>query len=100
MGALNAFFCWFFVVNYLEASNVDLKLLADNKKINAVIMVFTLVFLLLKMLADQNCRIWRISWSDTIFIIGQVCLECAFINAFYEWYRKKVSFLKFTLTEN
>jgi hypothetical protein len=33
-------------------------------------------------------------------IIGQVTMECIFINAFYDWYRRKVSFLKFTLTEN
>ena len=97
---LNGFMSWFFFMNYLEASRVDLRLLSDNKKINGVIMVFSLVFLTLKVIADTNCNVWRVSWSDTVMIICAVTIECIFVNAFYEWYRKKASFLKFTLSEN
>jgi hypothetical protein len=41
---LNGFMSWFYIMNYLEAPSVNLKLLADNKRANGVIMVFSLVF--------------------------------------------------------
>ena len=41
---LNGFMSWFFFMNYLEANRLDLRLLSDNKRINSIIMVFSLVF--------------------------------------------------------
>ena len=81
-------------MNYLEASKVDLKLLSDNKKVNGTIMMSTLILLSLKFLADVNCKNWKVGYSDTFAIIGEITLECIFINFFYGWYKKQVAFLK------
>jgi len=43
-------------------------------------MLFAIAFLALKMAADVNCRVWKVAWSDTLAIIGQVMLESLFMN--------------------
>jgi hypothetical protein len=50
-------------------------------------------------MSDMNCVVWRINWTDCLCIILQIVLEAWFIDAYYSWYKNKVSVLKYSLTE-
>jgi hypothetical protein len=47
----------------------------------------------------MNCVVWRVNWTDCLCIILQIVLEAWFIDAYYSWYKNKVSVLKYSLTE-
>lgn len=97
---LNWFLSGFFLMNYMEAVKCNLSLLQANRKVNTCVMLFSGCFQILKLIADLNCRVWKVSWGDCGSIVLQVLLECVFINYFYDWLRYKISVLKYTLAEN
>jgi hypothetical protein len=87
-------------MNYSIAVQVNIQLLDDNKLLNRVNLMFPVIFVVLKLVTDWNCRVWRVGWVDVGCMCGQILIEMVFIELFYSWYKNKVSILKFALTEN
>ena len=87
---INYLFAWFCCYNSCEISNPKgHNLLNVSKKFLKIMTLFSFTPVPLKILAEQFCRNWTLSWEAVIFQTFHIFVECLVLYVYFSWFEKK-----------
>ena len=87
---LNYLFAWFFCYNSFEIEQKDsANVVLVSKKFLKIVLLISPTPLGLKMLSDNFCRNWTISYNVVLFQFLHVLIESVFAFFYFAWFERK-----------
>ena len=87
---LNYLFAWFFCYNSFEIEQKDsANVVLVSKKFLKIVLLISPTPLALKMLSDNFCRNWTISYNVVMFQFLHVLVESVFAFFYFAWFERK-----------
>ena len=99
-GVINFILMVAFLFILISTSVNDLRFLENIRGWGAFLVAICLYTVFLKHLTDASCEFWTVSWTQCLCHLIQFAFEGSFIVCFYDWYNKKVEYLKQTMRKS
>lgn len=95
--AINLILMVAFLFILVSSSANDLSFLDQTTAWGAFMLGLGFYSIFLKHLTDSSCQFWTVSWAQCLGHLLQFAVEGIFLICFYDWYSKKVKFLRSTM---
>ena len=87
---LNYLFAWFFCYNSFEIENKEsANVVMVSKKFLKIVLFISPTPLGLKLLSDNFCRNWTVSFRVVMFQFIHILVECAIAFFYFSWFERK-----------